>query len=494
MVPKAYSVSSFCPNPKFNDMKVFFSILLGLLLQAGLLAQVKPDAYKILIGKARDAQRANLPRKSLKFYEEAFLINKGQVKDLLKAAEIFVSIKKLEDAEELFLYLFDNYPLETAITFFEDPNFESNRDNRFFEVFLHRAAYGLGPHKNGRVELDRFDTAPYRYAMPNDSYILLTEIASRSLKIRDYQRAVYYYDLAFAMKRKSTLSLLRAAVAALHLQKFDAADAYIKDAFGELPFFTLKMVRLMPDFKEALNDPQFVGLVGREIGRHFPDMDLQLVGEIDRLHELFMKYRRTPSEAVDSSGVSSYQLLLPDPETRAKQDALDRIISAKMDSLLRTSGYPSLALVADRLVEFDRLFYAVLPEVILENWESILSGGINAGGGLSFFQSPSSLANRYDYVCYKLGIKQWFGSILAVPESLRDKGLNVWPIENPLEVNERRLELGLEPLKKYLRKFRKKVNLKAQSKLGELPENSRDQVHAKPYRQKELSGYPYNYQ
>ena len=328
--------------------------------------------------------------------------------------------------------------------------------------------------------------------MPNDSYILLVEIANRSFKIKDYQRAVYYYDLAFAMKRKSPLSLLRAAVAALRLQKYDEADAYIGDAFSELPFFTLKMIRLMPDFREALDDPQFVGLVGREIGRYFPDMNLKLVGEIDQLHELFMKYRRIPPEATELSGISSYQLLLPDPKKRAKQDELDRIISARMDSLLRTVGYPSLTLVADRIVEFDRLFYAVSPEVITENWESILLGSVEES--ISVFRDPSSLANRYDYICYTRGIKQWFGCIWAVPESLHDRGFAVWPIENTTEVDERRLELGMEPLKKNMRNFRKKINLKAQSKLVELPENIRDEVHANPFPLKELSGYPYDYQ
>lgn len=473
-------------------MKTYFSLLLSFLLCTCVCAQEDQANYRQLVEEAKAAYQADLPRKALKLYIQAFSISKHEVADLLRAAEIAESIKKLSKAEELFIYLFDNYPLETAITFFEDPEFENDRNSPFLEVFQHRASFGLGPHQNGKGKPDRFGTAPYRYAMPNDSYILLVEIASRSMRRKDYQRASYYYELVFSMKRKSKLSLLRAAACAAFNDDYDAASSYVEEAFVSFPNSALKIIRLMPDFEEALSNPQFVALIGREINRHFPQMDTKMVAEIDRLNALFLTHRKVEPDTDDVSGIPSYKLLIANSKTRVAQDSLDRIISASMDSLLNVRGYPSTRLVADRISEFDRLFYAVAPEVIMDHWEDILLKSVEED--FSFFRDPSSLANRYDYNCYSRGLKQKFGNMWSVPESLKSAGIAVWPIENPLAVDKRRAVLGMEPLKKNMRNFRKKVNLKAQNSLGELPIGIRGEVHAKSYPRKEISGYPFDYQ
>lgn len=173
----------------------------------------------------------------------------------------------------------------------------------------------------------------------------------------------------------------------------------------------------------------------------------KLIAELDSMEVLDQKYRSklqsTPLSSPESGNLWS------------QQQVIDQSNLKRLEEIIAEFGFPGRSLVGE---DGSRTAFLILqhsPDSIMEKYYDMV---IKAGesGNLDM----SRVAMFQDRVLMRRGEKQIYGTQVR-SEQRYDKvkqeyydSAYVWPIENPEEVNKRRLEVGLnEPIESYVRKF-----------------------------------------
>ncbi len=125
----------------------------------------------------------------------------------------------------------------------------------------------------------------------------------------------------------------------------------------------------------------------------------------------------------------------------------DSIHLTKIDSVIRIHGYPGKSKVGIKLcnVPFIIIQHGDLP--ILEKYYPIIEQAVNANE-----LEKENLALLIDRIKYYKKENQIYGSQIIT--SRKDGKHTLYPIEDEFNVNKRRLEMGMDSLEVYCRRFK----------------------------------------
>ena len=169
--------------------------------------------------------------------------------------------------------------------------------------------------------------------------------------------------------------------------------------------------------------------------------DQELIAQLKEIGEMDQVYRQQMDEAEKTYGWDSPEM----KELWEKQRLNDSICLARIELVIAEHGYPGKSLVGRQSsVAFLVIQHADLK--VQEKYLPLLQEAAEKGE-----LRKSSLAPLIDRVRVGNGQEQLYGSQL---HRNPDTGqLEFFPIEDEVRVDERRSEMGLEPLEDYARRF-----------------------------------------
>ncbi len=176
-------------------------------------------------------------------------------------------------------------------------------------------------------------------------------------------------------------------------------------------------------------------------------LNIPLKTEIEKIGELDQKYRIMMDSVAKKHGWDSKQM----DELWMKQSELDSLNLLRVEEIIAKYGYPGKSLVGN---ESSTVFFVIQhsDSEIQEKYLPILKESADKGE-----LSWSSLALLIDRIKTSKGEKQTYGSQLSV--NYETNQYEFFPIEDEINVNKRRAEVGLCPLKKYAKYFGLKYKL-----------------------------------
>lgn len=273
-------------------------------------------------------------------------------------------------------------------------------------------------------------------------YVHLVDTAFSLLKKDSCQPCLSFYEQAFRRSRHSALSHLRAALCA------HACEDSAKAEKLSLQAVIISWAICEKVLNEPQNYPEFQRITGTifeadiltkiRIQAEASGVDLTLRSELQKIHEDDQKYRAVSNPHPPGS-----------PEHRAFIDEsirTDSLNLVKIEEILQVYGYPGKSKVGE--IEGSTA-WLVIQHAPLEKqlqYFPIIEEAMQKGE-----LSKSNWALLLDRIRMRQGRPQVYGS-----QIVRDPDNGQWKlhtIEDEINVNKRRVEVGLGPLEDYALRF-----------------------------------------
>lgn len=438
------------------------SLFILLLLVTSIATAQQPVTYNALSAQAFSALQQNQPRAALKYYRKAFKLKQDQPLDILRAAVAATLARKSGIAADLLDHGFRIAPVDMAILFREQREFEALQDEPIGDNITKRTINASRTYQPTKYQpLIR----PGEFEVSDQEYAFNASLAHGLLQRGDYKRALTYYQQAFKIKDTNTHSLLRAGMAAALSGQEAPTHQYLAQAFSWSPAYTLTYVRLQEDFSAGMENSIFLKAVQEQIELNFPDFDPALTSFIDEVWAEFHQYRQY--NAFPKVGFQTKRAActayIADPELLPQKEVLTNLTYNKLDSLFSLSGIPGMELIADRYILLYAMFRGASTSFLDKYWPEIIAGG--EVPDFRFYNNNMEMARVYDTACIKEGKKQRYGTIYLYPKEVRKaEPIDFWPVEDPENMAERRKALGLVPQQK--RKFRGNIRFDLEAQLS----------------------------
>ncbi|CAN5558205.1 hypothetical protein BH09BAC4_BH09BAC4_26450 [soil metagenome] len=288
-------------------------------------------------------------------------------------------------------------------------------------------------------------SAQTNYAVQDTAYVHAVEQAFASLKQGDCQACLTQYKRAFSISQKSAMSTLRAAVCAYQCQQTEQAREFISKATS-IDFWASEDI-----WNNGKDYPEFDVLRTSPLSADFQNgIDKQKVAEgrnpvLEReLKEIF-RADNQPRLRLDSIG---RQYGFNSPQTKslwAEISRVDSINLPKIERILQQYGYPGKHLVGEKQNITAWLVIQHSPLAIQEKYLPLIQKAADQGE-----LDKSSAALLVDRIRVYKGQKQLYGSQVKLGTGANGKN-SFDPIEDEINVDKRRADVGLPPIKDYAR-------------------------------------------
>ncbi|SFF39045.1 DUF6624 domain-containing protein [Spirosoma endophyticum] len=280
------------------------------------------------------------------------------------------------------------------------------------------------------------------YANQDTAYVHAVEKAFTSLKKGDCRTCLREYQKAFAISQKSALSTLRAAVCAYQCDQIPQAQRYLRQA-ASIDFWISDDVWENP--KEA---PELNSLRNSPLATAFHQyIDQQKIAEgrnptLEReLKQIFIEDQR-PRLQLDTIG-KQYGFKSTQAQSLWEQmRQVDSINLPKVERMIAQYGYPGKRLVGEKQNETAWLVIQHAPLEVQEKYLPLLQEAAVQGQ-----LSKASVALTIDRIRVRKGQKQLYGS--QVHNDANGQPIGFEPIDDEVNVDKRRAEVGLPPLATY---------------------------------------------
>lgn len=276
----------------------------------------------------------------------------------------------------------------------------------------------------------------------NPEYVRLVDTAFSLLKKDSCQPCLAFYEQAFQRSRHSALSHLRAALCA------HACGNSIQAEKLSLQAVIISWTICEKVLNEPENYPEFQRITGTffeeelltkiSIQAKASGVDLALRSELQKIHEDDQKYRAVSNP--HTPGSAEHRAFI---EASIRTDSLNLV---KIEEILQVYGYPGKSKVGE--IEGSTA-WLVIQHAPLEKqlqYFPIIEEAAQKGE-----LSKSNWALLLDRIRMRQGQPQVYGS-----QIVRDQDNGQWKlhtIEDEVNVNKRRTEVGLEPLEDYALRF-----------------------------------------
>ncbi|AUD05991.1 DUF6624 domain-containing protein [Spirosoma pollinicola] len=281
-----------------------------------------------------------------------------------------------------------------------------------------------------------------QYATPDTAYVRAVEKAFTSLKQGACRACLREYQRAFAISQKSAMSLLRAASCAYQCGPLEQAKTYLRKATS-IDFWASEDIWNNP--KEY---PELAILRQSSLVKTFQNyIDQQKIAEgrnptLEReLKQIFVEDQR-PRLQLDTIGKQyGFKSAQAQPIWEQMRQA-DSMNLPKIERIIRQYGYPGKRLVGEQQNETAWLVIQHAPLAVQENYLPLLQEAA-AQGQLA----KASVALTVDRIRVRNGQKQLYGS--QVHNDANGQPIGFEPIDDEVNVDKRRAEVGLPPLATY---------------------------------------------
>lgn len=280
------------------------------------------------------------------------------------------------------------------------------------------------------------------YAVQDTAYVRAVENAFNSLKQGDCRTCLTQYQRAFAISQKSAMSTLRAAVCAHQCQQTQQTHIYLSKA-ASIDFWGSE------DIWENRKDyPEFNSLRNSSVAATFQNyIDKQKTAEgrnpaLERELKQILREDQLPRLRMDTIG-RQYGFNSPQAQPVWEQmRQADSVNLPQIERIITQYGYPGKKLVGERQNETAWLVIQHAPLPVQEKYLTMMQEAA-ANGQLS----KASVALTIDRIRVRKGQKQLYGSQVHNDASGKPAGFE--PIEDEVNVDKRRAEVGLPPLETY---------------------------------------------
>lgn len=284
------------------------------------------------------------------------------------------------------------------------------------------------------------------YAVQDTAYIRVVEQALVYLKKGDCQPCLDSYRKAFAISQKSALSTMRAALCAYQCTQTEQARAFLNKATS-LDWWACEDMWNKP--KEY---PEFDILRASVLATDFHNLiDKQKVMEgrnpaLERELEQIFKADNLPRLRLDTLG-RKYGFKSSQTQSLWEQiRQADSVNLLKVQRIIEHYGYPGKRLVGEKQNETTWLVIQHAPLPVQEKYLPLMQEAARQGQ-----LSKASVALLEDRIHVRKGEKQLYGSQVHADADGKPDGFH--PIEDEANVNKRRVDIGLEPIENYARRF-----------------------------------------
>jgi hypothetical protein len=281
------------------------------------------------------------------------------------------------------------------------------------------------------------------YSTPDTAYMRHVEVAFGHLQRGECRPCLDAYEKAFRIAQKSYLSLLRAATCAYSCREKKLAAQYLDKALALEWDGPHQVFTTYPEFKPYHNTPFEKDLLARQdrIIRQL-GLDAGLIRELTAIRKADERYRLQVDSVIKTYGRNSEPLQALHRRMWI-QDSLNLI---EVEELIARHGYPGKSKVGtvQSATAFLVLQHSALP--VMEKYLPLLQDAA-ARGELD----RASFAMFTDRVRMYRGEKQVYGTqVYTRPGS---DAVELYPLEEEGHVDERRAEVGLGPLREYLKQW-----------------------------------------
>ncbi len=249
------------------------------------------------------------------------------------------------------------------------------------------------------------------------------------------------YAKAFEIAMKSNYSLTIAAACAYQCEKPELLDTYLKKA-SALSFELEQYFDYNPSLGK-LKDSDFHKIVKMQCEKAMlaSGLDMELMAELKEIQHTDQKWRQMMRETSEKFGQDSDEM----KALWKEQSYADSVNLAKIAAIIDEDGYPGKSKVGNGLSGTAFLVIQHAPHEAQEKYFDVLKEAADADE-----LKWSSFALLVDRISLGRGEMQIYGSQVVSD----DEGNPVFaPIEDEVNVNKRRAEVGLGPLEEYAKFF-----------------------------------------
>lgn len=287
--------------------------------------------------------------------------------------------------------------------------------------------------------------AQTRYATSDTAYVHAVELALTQLKEGRCQPCLTAYQHAFKISRKSALSTMRAALCAYRCNQSELAKSYVQQAVAidysiaedtwfdqqATPEFNSVRSSTMKDLVEAV----------------FAQKDAQLGINQALKQQLVVIYTTDQQPRLQFDSVSRVygQNSVQMQQLWQHIHQMDSLNLVKIEQIIQQYGYPGQRLVGSKQANTAWLIIQHSPLAIQEKYFPLIRQAADQGE-----MSKTNMALLMDRIRVYKGQKQLYGTQVNIGPT-GQKSFD--PIEDELNVNKRRAEIGLGPLEDYARQF-----------------------------------------
>ncbi len=260
----------------------------------------------------------------------------------------------------------------------------------------------------------------------------------------NYQKAVEQYSLAFrsaqACKEKNDMGYY-VAYCFTKIGILDSAIHYLTSVVNHCDFYEADWLTSCEEFKVLYASPLWTKIVEKaavNAALRMSKMNIPLALKLEEIYESDQSVRVKQDSLEKQFGVKSIQV--------AKHwDVIHILDSANfhfVDSIIAVDGWLGIEVVG---VKGNTALWLTIQHAGLTDqvrYLLILKDAVSKGNA-----NAADYALLEDRIAIQQGRKQMYGSQLGMNET--NENLYFYPIENVLEVNNRRCAIGLEPIEIY---------------------------------------------
>lgn len=277
-----------------------------------------------------------------------------------------------------------------------------------------------------------------------DYYAMIVD-AEINFHREQFELAVVTYEETFDVTGKAKpLDLYRAACAWAMLEEpqraLEKLESAIDNGWQDLD----RMVQ-EPYLESLRTDPNWGRLINKleqKLAGVGEGLDASLINLLAAIEADYLRYRTQLPDPEDDTSLFDPEEI---QELHAQQSALDELNLQRTKAVLDQYGYPTQQQAGDKVDVIYRVLLFADPE-IQQTYLPFLEEAADRGD-----LKWSSLAFFVDRLRIRTGSDQWFGTQFFLNEETGKKEL--YAIEAPDWVDERRTAIGLVPLEMYAKRY-----------------------------------------
>ncbi|MGK7392809.1 MAG: DUF6624 domain-containing protein [Candidatus Cyclobacteriaceae bacterium M2_1C_046] len=263
-------------------------------------------------------------------------------------------------------------------------------------------------------------------------------------KIKSYKTSGEFYDKAFNLAPGDATEYYNAACAWSLSENKEAAIKYLHHS-ADKGYKNIEWIKKDNDLK-ILNDHtewnNILEKIATNKAAYEKDFDKPLQKQLEKIYIRDQLLRQLFQDAEAKFGKNSEEMEYF-WSLMAKEDSLALL---EVTDILENRGWPGKSLVGGKANHAVFMVIQHAPLEIQEKYLPLMKASVEKGES-----SGRNLAMLIDRVRMHKGEKQLYGSQLS--KNNETGQWELYPIESPEKVNERRAEVGLGPIEDYLKKM-----------------------------------------